>query len=154
MRDPDPAGRLPALPLEVRRTLRPGDPGTQKLLERFGDQLICVRYRYDSATNLRMTTVELAVGTGLLAPRRPRSPRRSGASASEPVHVRVAYDELDLRRRVKEAGGHWLPDRKLWEFRAVRPGAWESRAGSCDRPGNPDRLDLASTAYSWNNLAT
>jgi hypothetical protein len=108
--------RLPALLFEVRRTLRPGDPGTQKLVDRFGDQLVCVRYRYDAATNLRMTTVELAVDTGLVAPRRPRAPRRAAPSDSEPVHVRVAYDEIDLRRRVKEAGGRWIPERKLWEI--------------------------------------
>lgn len=56
-----------SLLLEVRRTLRPGDPATQKFLDRFGDQLVCVRYRYDAATNLRMTMVELAVDTGLVA---------------------------------------------------------------------------------------
>lgn len=115
MRNSDPARRLPALLLEVRRTLRPGDPGTQKLLDRFGDQLVCVRYRYDSATNLRMTTVEIAVDSGLVAPRRQRAPRM-GTTADAPVHVRVAYDEVALRQRVKEAGGRWLRDRRLWEI--------------------------------------
>ena len=34
--------------MEVRLTRRPGDAGTHKLLERYGERLVCVRYRYDS----------------------------------------------------------------------------------------------------------
>jgi hypothetical protein len=96
--------------------LRPGDPGTHKLLHRFGDQLVCVRYRYDPDTNLRMTTVELAVDTGLVASRRRRAPQRTTEIANEPVLVRVAYDEIELRQRVRQAGGRWLRDRKLWQM--------------------------------------
>ena len=33
--------------METRFTLRPGQAGTRKLVERYGDRLVCVRYVYD-----------------------------------------------------------------------------------------------------------
>jgi hypothetical protein len=95
---------MPALLLEVRRTLRPGNPGTHKLLDRFGDQLVCVRYRYDADRGFRVTTVELVVDTGFVAPRRPRRPLPNAPNPHEPVHLRIAYDELELRLRVRPSG--------------------------------------------------
>ena len=47
--------------METRTTLRPGDRGTRKLVERYGKRLVCVRYRYDPVTQRRYTTVELIV---------------------------------------------------------------------------------------------
>ncbi len=35
--------------------------GTKKLLARYGERLVCVRYRYDSATGRRVKTAELIV---------------------------------------------------------------------------------------------
>ena len=35
--------------MEIKRTLLPGQAGTRELLRRYGDQLVCVRYRYDKA---------------------------------------------------------------------------------------------------------
>ena len=37
-------------------TLRPGQKGTKHLMAKYGNRLICVRYRYDSATHKRYTT--------------------------------------------------------------------------------------------------
>jgi hypothetical protein len=36
--------------METRLTLRPGMPGTKKLVARFGERLVCVRYLYDPET--------------------------------------------------------------------------------------------------------
>ena len=47
--------------MEVRATLKPGLNGTKKYLQQYGDQLVCVRYRYDKSNNKRQTTVELIV---------------------------------------------------------------------------------------------
>jgi hypothetical protein len=33
------------------------------------------------------------------------------------VAVRVDFAEHDLRRQVKQAGGHWNPRGKVWELR-------------------------------------
>ena len=45
--------------METRLTLRPGMPGTKRLLARHGERLVCVRYLYDDARNRRLKTVEL-----------------------------------------------------------------------------------------------
>lgn len=50
--------------MEVIKTLRPGDSGTKKLTQRYGDRLICVRYRKDDQQKRRYTTIELIVDEG------------------------------------------------------------------------------------------
>ena len=47
--------------MEVKATIKPGRNGTKKCLQQYGDQLVCVRYRYDKHRNRRQTTVELIV---------------------------------------------------------------------------------------------
>jgi hypothetical protein len=110
--------RLPSVLLEVRRTLRPGDPGTHKLVQRFGDQLVCVRYRYDAETRIRMTTVELVVDTALAEPRKSRPTRAEPEAGPRFMFVRIAFHETGLRTRARAAGGRWLPERRLWELPA------------------------------------
>jgi hypothetical protein len=111
------ADRLPTLLLQVRRTLRPGDPGTHKLVERFGAHLVCVRYRYDPDTRIRMTTVELVVDTALAEPRRSRrKPAPAPPATVAVVRLRIGYHETELRALVKAAGGRWMPEQKVWEL--------------------------------------
>ena len=38
--------------MEVKVTLKPGQNGTKRLVEHYGDQLVCVRYRYFSRKKL------------------------------------------------------------------------------------------------------
>ena len=45
----------------TRLTLRPGMPGTKKLLVRYGERLVCARYLYDEARGRRLKTVELVI---------------------------------------------------------------------------------------------
>jgi hypothetical protein len=54
--------------MEARTTRRPGQKGTKKLVKRFGDRLIFVRYRYDIHRQRRYTTVELIVDEQPWAP--------------------------------------------------------------------------------------
>jgi hypothetical protein len=56
-----PVMEIAPLRTSVRTTLRPGQKGTRELLKSYGDQLICVRYRYDKARGKRYKTVELIV---------------------------------------------------------------------------------------------
>jgi hypothetical protein len=46
---------------EVRTTLAPGQNGTKRLLRQYGDQLVCVRYRYDKLRGKRLKTIELII---------------------------------------------------------------------------------------------
>jgi hypothetical protein len=94
--------------------LRPGQPGTKKLLSRYGDRLVCVRYRYDERRKRRYKTVELIVDeVGW-------EPKTRPLTASTIVGVKVELHEKELRERVKQAGGRWNPERKLWEIRYGR----------------------------------
>ena len=95
----------------IRLTRRPGQPGTKKLLQRYGDDLICVRYRYDEERGERIKTVELAVD------RAEWSVRKRAPDASATVRFRIAEDEDLLRRAVLLAGGRWEESSDLWSLR-------------------------------------
>jgi len=98
--------------MEIRLTLRPGMAGTKKLLARYGERLVCVRYRYDSATGRRVKTAELIVQDIAWAGRA-RKPRRNDHDL---VGVRIDWKESELRAAVKRAGGIWRPRQRLWEL--------------------------------------
>lgn len=102
------------VPMETRATLRPGDRGTRKLVERFGKRLVCVRYRYDAAAGRRYTTVELIVAEADWEPKRRRP--RANRSPEEMVYVRVGFAEEGLRAKMKALGAIWRPQHKLWEL--------------------------------------
>ena len=59
--------------MEIKATLKPGARGMPQLLAQYGEQLVCVRYRYDPKRRLRFKTVELIVDT------RPYVPENSAA---------------------------------------------------------------------------
>jgi hypothetical protein len=83
----------------VVKKLAPGSPGAKRYAGRYGDALVCVRYRDDPANHRRLTTVELVVDARPLPP---------------PVGLRIAYGETALRQQIKAAGGIWDAERKLW----------------------------------------
>jgi argonaute-like protein implicated in RNA metabolism and viral defense len=101
--------------MQTRLKLLPGQRGTKKLTQKYGDQLVCVRYRYDTERNRRYKTVELIVdeipwiansGTKYKGP----------ARSDKVVFVRVGYGERGIRNRVKEAGGKWNSAEKVWSL--------------------------------------
>lgn len=105
-------GRPPGSPTDtapqrrsnIVKKLHPDQKGTRRLTERFGDRLVCVRYRTDPESGRRFTTVEIVVEE--------RSP-----TPPEPSHqlVRVGWKETQLRDAIKASGGIWMPDMKLWK---------------------------------------
>ena len=71
--------------LELLSELKPGEPGTEELVERFGDALVCVRHWYDPGRDMELTTAEVVDLIRPWQPRRhrgkmlePRSPLRKG----------------------------------------------------------------------------
>ncbi len=48
--------------MKAGKKLKPGEPGTKKLLREYGDHLVCVRYRYDAQNRKRLKTVEFRYG--------------------------------------------------------------------------------------------
>ena len=92
----------------TRLKLKPGQKGTKALFEKYGDTLVCVRYRYDEASRTRIKTVELIVE------RKELPVRRQNAADDALVPVRIAYGERELGKMAKMLGGKWNPDVKLW----------------------------------------
>jgi hypothetical protein len=90
--------------------LKPGQKGTKQLLARYGERLVCVRYRYDARLNRRFKTVELIVAERDWPPPRPR------LTPDHIVHLRVAFAESTIREDVKRAGGVWDAARRLWRL--------------------------------------
>lgn len=94
--------------MRTRLRLNPGQKGTKRPSALYGDRLVCVRYRYDEVRKKRFKTVELIIDEVEWTPPQPKFP------PDALVPVRVAADDLDLRRKVKEAGGRWNPEEKVW----------------------------------------
>ena len=90
--------------------LKPGRKGTKQLLAQYGDRLVCVRYRHDAQQKKRFKTVELIVAEWAWEPPVPQIP------ADQRVALRLGFAEVDLRERVKQAGGKWNPRQKVWEL--------------------------------------
>jgi hypothetical protein len=91
--------------MRVRLVRKPGQSGTKAYVEEYGERLVCVRYRYDIQRKRRYKTIEIIVEE------RPWSPAlRPGML----VGVKINYGERDLARKVREAGGVWHPQEKLW----------------------------------------
>jgi hypothetical protein len=97
--------------MQIRLTLSPGQKGTKKLLAQYGDQLVCVRYRYDQQRQKRIKTVELVIEETDWVP------KPKGVTGRTLVGVRIGYSEMELRERVKHGGGRWNKVKRLWEIR-------------------------------------
>jgi hypothetical protein len=119
--------------MDVIKRLRPGQPGTKRLQRRFGDRLLFVRYRHDARPHRRFTTVELIVDEGPESARLSAAPRRS-CQPNDLVHLRVAFDETQLRAKVKAAGATWDPKRRRWSI----------SCHAAQTSGLTDRIDPAS----------
>jgi hypothetical protein len=99
---------------KVRLHLKPGQKGTKQLVAQYGDRLLCVRYRYDAGSGKRFKTVELLVSERDWSPPRPR------LAPDQLVWLRVPFADAVDRGRVKQAGGAWHPEHKLWQLRYDR----------------------------------
>jgi len=94
--------------VKTRLILKPGQRGAKGLTDKYGDDLVCVRFRYDAATKQRLKTVELIIE------RTEWEPPPEKFSADSLVAVQIEGYETELRKQIKEAGGTWKPDKKLW----------------------------------------
>ncbi len=93
--------------MQIKATLAPGQNGTKQLLKQYGDQLVCVRYRYDKARQKRIKTIEIIVDEqdwipGVIIP------------VDRKVPIKIGFGETELREKIKNAGGYWNPDKKAW----------------------------------------
>ena len=103
-------GAAPPAHLDVRKTLRPGERGTRKLLKLYGEDLVAVRYRHDEAAGIRLKTAEIVVARAKLR-------RSKSLPPSALVYARVEPWEKPLHEKLKKGGARWDPDLRLWRMR-------------------------------------
>lgn len=103
-RPPEPSGDQVSS-FKVTKKLSSGSPGAQKLKDRFGEALVCVRHRIIPDGKNRSTTVEL------LVEHRPVRRRESPV-----VGVQIALGERELQALVCTAGASWDPSARLWKM--------------------------------------
>jgi|SRR5436190_22204899 len=121
----------------VRLHLKPGQKGTKQLLAQYGDRLICVRYRYDAQRKKRFKTVELLVAERDWEPR----PRFAD---DQIAGLRVAFADVAVRTQVKQAGGTWNPERRVWQLRYDRVVALGLNSRIVDEPASSSGCPASS----------
>jgi hypothetical protein len=94
--------------MKTRLILKPGQPGTKRLVEKYGDDQLCVRFKYDAESRQRLKTVELIVEKTEWTP----PPPRYTVDTLVPLRIEVA--DMPLRLQAKAAGGRWNPEKQLW----------------------------------------
>jgi hypothetical protein len=87
----------------VVKRLAATQPGAIKLARRYGDALVCVRYRHDPDGHHRYTTVELVVEKVPIVHR-----------AIEIVAVQIRTDETTLHSQARKYGAKWDSKARLW----------------------------------------
>ena len=97
--------------MRIRLTLPPGQNGAEQLQAQSGDRLVCVRYRWDEQRQKRCKTAELIVAEREWQPGGGQWPNE------QLVGVQIAVGEVGLRGRIKQAGGRWDAQRRVWEVR-------------------------------------
>jgi len=94
----------------TKRTVYPGQPGTQKWINKYGSNLVCVRYKYDPDNQKKMITVELIDEFSNWKKNKKHIPK------NKIVGININYGEVDLARKVKSFGGKWIKEKKEWEI--------------------------------------
>jgi len=89
---------------------KPGEPGTIKLQRIYGDDLVCVRYKYDYKRKKKYKTVEL------LIEEQDWEPASTDKYCHKRVYVQISLHEKILQQKIKDAGGIWNHEKKLWKI--------------------------------------
>jgi hypothetical protein len=77
--------------MKTRLILRPGQHGTKRLVEKYGDSLLCVRFKYDTEKQQRLKTVELIVERTEWTPPPPRY------TVDKFVYLRIEAADMPMR---------------------------------------------------------
>lgn len=92
------------------KKLNPGMKGTKKLVEIYGENLVCVRYKEDKENKVRFKTIELIIE------KKPIDPVQSSIPANKKMALKVNYGEVHIGRAIKSVGGIWNAKEKVWEL--------------------------------------
>ena len=105
--------------MKTRLILKAGKKGTEKLVNLYGESLLCVRY--DEERKKRFKTVELIIDEVDWPPKkRPDhdEPEKKPGSDDRILGIRIGLEDQYLQYKVRKAGGVWDRKRRLWVIRA------------------------------------
>ena len=105
-------------PMRIGLNRKPGQSGTKKLLARYGDRLICVRYRYDEERKKRFKTIELIIEETEW------TPKRKAFKDGDIVGVKIGIEEKELQSKVKRAGASGIERRRSGKYVSTVPQNW------------------------------
>jgi hypothetical protein len=94
--------------VKTRLIFKPGQPETKSLVKKYGDALLCVRFKYDAEKLQRLKTVELIVERTEWTPPAPRY------SEDSLVYLHIEATDMSRRLQAKKTGGRWDPEKRLW----------------------------------------
>ena len=94
--------------------LRPGQKGTQKLQQEYGEALVCVRYRYDGESSRRVKTVEIIVDESEWEKPVEREPREE--EGPHQVGVRIPIMREDLVSTLRHKKAEYNEETKEWRM--------------------------------------
>ncbi len=92
----------------TRKVLRPGQPGTQKYMQEFGSDLICIRHRYNSKKRKKQITAEIVLEE------KPWLTDTKRIPPNKIVGIKVTYQEKNIRKMIQDVGAKWDPVSRLW----------------------------------------
>ncbi|RPJ03956.1 MAG: hypothetical protein EHM28_14300 [Spirochaetaceae bacterium] len=96
--------------MKSQRILKPGQPGTRQELKKYGDKLLCVRYRVDPDNFLKYKTVEII--ESVISNRM----KRKSIPPNKKIDIRLNPYDSSIRKIVIQAGGHWDPKKRVWQL--------------------------------------
>ncbi|WP_160151720.1 hypothetical protein [Microbulbifer sp. ALW1] len=99
--------------MEIIKTIRPGQDGSKRYQEKYGDQLCAVRYRRSPCKSTVYTTVEIIVAQREAYQQKGRE-QRPEKVGEDWVAIKIAYEELELRNEIRRIGGRWSRMAKAW----------------------------------------
>lgn len=96
--------------MKTGKVLKPGQPGTKKWVEKYGEALVCVRYRNDEKQQQKFTTVEIVVDQRRWKKDSQRIPR------NKIMGILVRSDEPRLKKMIESTGGRWDARKQVWKL--------------------------------------
>ena len=94
----------------TKKTVTAGNPGTKKWIQKYGENLLCVRYKYDIMNKRKIKTVELEVEN------EPWEMDVNRIPANKITRLKVNFGEVRIGKLIRSAGGRWHKKNKYWEL--------------------------------------
>ncbi|MBN2403457.1 MAG: hypothetical protein JXN64_13845 [Spirochaetes bacterium] len=94
--------------MKTQKIVKPGQPGTKKWMEKYGENLICIRYKIDTSRNCRIKTAEIILD------KKPITVRSRRIPYNKLVSIKIQFNNIYLRKLIIAAGGKWNISKKIW----------------------------------------